>query len=95
MLRVRRVACQFERQIGFYGCIDLRRTADVNIPAAVFELPSPDVLRKFHDAFPVETAQDVKIKDVIGLERRVRLQFTRRPVKEHHGHSHLDLAAQI
>jgi len=67
---------EFEREIRFHCGVQFRRTAEVNVPAAIIELPPPDELCKFCHTFAIESPEDVKIENVIRFERRVGFEFS-------------------
>ena len=74
--RIRTVASQLEAEVGLYRCINFRGTTNVNIPAAIGQLPPANIGGQFLHTRSVKAAQDVQIQNVIRLERRVRFEFT-------------------
>src|ERR1700730_4293576 len=75
MLGIRQITSQSQGDIRLYRRVQLGRSAVVNVPAAVFELASPDVVRKLRDAIGTRLINYVKVENVVRFEGSVRFEF--------------------
>ena len=74
--RIGGIARQFQREIGFASRVQLRRSARINGPAAIGELPATNIVCQLGNALRFGLSENVQIIDVIGFEGGVRFKLT-------------------
>ena len=66
---------QFQSEIRFDRCADVRRAAGVDAPAAVFILMAQNPVRGLLKSFLISCAEQGVQQDVIGLESGIGFEF--------------------
>src|SRR5258708_12194060 len=75
MIAFRRITREPQSDVRLHRRIQFRRTAVIYVPAAIFELPAPDIVRQFRDAVRMRLTNYVQVEDVIGFQSGIRFEF--------------------
>src|SRR4029077_6214748 len=70
-----RVACKFQREVGFNRSVNFAGAAKINVPAPIGQLPSQDMLRATLLKFAIDLAQPMHIQHVIRAKRAIDIQL--------------------
>src|ERR1700730_5103867 len=76
MFGIRRITRQPQGDIRLYRCVQLGRPTIVYVPAAVFELTPPDVVRNLRDAIRARFTNYIKVENVVRFEGSIRFDFS-------------------